>query len=92
VRHLKEGQARVEPIPLRLNIPELADQARGARAEIEVMDIDPLALEASVRYLGLIEAVGVGVEEMTDLDGQIDELISTPGIMADGVQIDEPKE
>ncbi len=92
VRHLKEGQARVEPIPLRLNIPELADQARGARAEIEVMDIDPLALEASVRYLGLIEAVGVGVEEMIDLDGQIDELISTPGIMADGVQIDEPKE
>ncbi len=92
VRHLKEGQARVEPIPLRLNIPELADQARGARAEIEVMDIDPLALEASVRYLGLIEAVGVGVEEMTDLDGQIDELISTPGIMADGVQIHEPKE
>jgi len=55
VRHLKEGQARVEPIPLRLSIPELAEQARGARAEVEVLDIDPLALEASVRYLGLID-------------------------------------
>jgi exoribonuclease-2 len=56
VRHLKEGQARVEEIPLRLNVPELSEQFRGARAEVEVLDIDFLSLEASVRYLGLIDS------------------------------------
>jgi exoribonuclease-2 len=56
VRHLKEGQARVEEIPLRLNVPELSEQARGARAEVEVLDIDFLSLEASVRYLGMIDS------------------------------------
>jgi exoribonuclease-2 len=56
VRHLKEGQARVEEIPLRLNVPELSEQLRGARAEVEVLDIDFLSLEASVRYLGLIDS------------------------------------
>ena len=56
VRHLKEGQARVEEIPLRLNVPELSEQVRGARAEVEVLDIDFLSLEASVRYLGMIDS------------------------------------
>jgi exoribonuclease-2 len=54
VRHLKDGQARVEEIPLRLSVPELAEQPRGARAEVEVIEVDFLALEASVRYLGLL--------------------------------------
>jgi exoribonuclease-2 len=46
----------VEEIPLRLSVPELAEQARGARAEVEVLEIDFLSLEASVRYLGVIES------------------------------------
>jgi exoribonuclease-2 len=37
-------------------VPELAEQARGARAEVEVLEIDFLSLEASVRYLGVIES------------------------------------
>jgi exoribonuclease-2 len=56
VRHLKEGQARVEDIPLRLSIPELSEQARAARAEVEVLDVDFLSLEASIRYLGMIDS------------------------------------
>jgi exoribonuclease-2 len=103
VRHLKEGQARVEPIPLRLNVPELADQVRGARAEVEVIDIDPLALEASVRYLGLIESVGTEdvPEEEQERQGECEEHeapigdISTPSITAadgDGAQAHESKE
>jgi exoribonuclease-2 len=72
VRHLKEGVARVEEIPLRLSVPELVDQARGARAEIEVLSIDLLALEAGVRYLGLINcSEDVKVQEEKDLDGDI---------------------
>jgi exoribonuclease-2 len=68
VRHLKEGQARVEEIPLRLSVPELAEQARGARAEIEVVDIDFLALVASVRYLGLIQSAAIENEELDEFD------------------------
>jgi exoribonuclease-2 len=72
VRHLKEGQARVEEIPLRLSVPELAEQARGARAEIEVVEIDFLTLVASVRYLGLIQSDGIGYEELDELE-ELDE-------------------
>lgn len=49
VRHLKEGMSRVEPIPLHLPIPELANQPRMTRAKIEVMDIDLLQLTAAAR-------------------------------------------
>jgi exoribonuclease II len=73
VRHLKEGQARVEEIPLRLSVPELAEQARGARAEIEVVEIDFLTLVASVRYLGLIQSDAIGHEELDELD-ELEEL------------------
>jgi exoribonuclease-2 len=68
VRHLKEGQARIEEIPLRLSIPELAEQARGARAEVEVVDIDFLTLVASVRYLGLIQSDSIGNEELDEFE------------------------
>ena len=71
VRHLKEGQARVEEIPLRLNVPELSEQVRGARAEVEVLDIDFLSLEASVRYLGMIDSAN-DAETLfqSDLEGE----------------------
>ena len=85
VRHLKDGQARVEPIPLPLTVPELADQVRGARAEVEVLDIDPLALEASVRYLGLVDAVGSDVEGVEDVE-------VAPAVIDGHVSVDEPKE
>lgn len=73
VRHIKEGQARVEEVPLRLNVPELAEQARGARAEIEVLEVDYLALEASVRYLGLIDS-GVDAEMIfqNEIDAEVE--------------------
>ncbi len=73
VRHLKEGQARVEAIPLRLMVPELAEQGRGARAEVEVIDIDFLSLEASVRYLGLLQPANVEDAD-SDLDSDNDEI------------------
>ncbi|NBV80615.1 MAG: hypothetical protein EBR64_02665 [Burkholderiaceae bacterium] len=43
--------SRLEPIPLHLPIPELANQARMARAKIEVMDIDLLQLTAAARLV-----------------------------------------
>jgi exoribonuclease-2 len=83
VRHLKEGQARVEEIPLRLSVPELAEQARGARAEIEVVDIDFLALVASVRYLGLIQSAAIENEELDEFEDSdnaqdVDSVVTVP--------------
>jgi exoribonuclease-2 len=75
VRHLKEGQARVEEIPLRLNVPELSEQARGARAEVEVSDIDFLSLETSVRYLGLIDS-GNDMEIVFQGDAEVQSEVS----------------
>ena len=72
VRHLKDGQARVEEIPLRLSVPELAEQPRGARAEVEVLEIDFLALEASVRYLGLLHPAEITAAD-NDAEDEQDE-------------------
>ena len=52
-RHLKEGMARIEPIPLHLPIPELAGHPRLTRAKIEIMEIDLLDLTAKARVLEL---------------------------------------
>jgi exoribonuclease-2 len=53
VRHLKEGMARLEPIPLHLPIPELAHHPRMTRAKIEIMEIDLIELSAKARLVGL---------------------------------------
>jgi exoribonuclease-2 len=52
-RHLKEGMARIEPIPLHLPIPELSGHPRLTRAKIEIMEIDFLDLSAKARVLEL---------------------------------------
>jgi len=52
-RHLKEGMARIEPIPLHLSLPELSSHARMTRAKIEIMEIDLLDLSAKARVLEL---------------------------------------
>lgn len=63
VRHLKEGQCRVESIPLRLTVPELAETMRGTQAEVEVLTIDLLNLEASLRYLGSLSQSSQDLDE-----------------------------
>lgn len=55
VRTLKEGQVRLEQVPLRLFIPELADKSRGLEVEVEIMDVHLLELTASVRVLEIFE-------------------------------------
>ena len=85
VRHLKDGQARVEEIPLRLSVPELAEQVRGARAEIEVLDIDFLALEASVRYLGLLHPAELNEDDIDDevADQAVDQAVISEEVVGD---------
>ena len=63
VRHLKDGQCRVENIPLRLHVPELSESARGTQAEVEILAVDLLNLEASLRYLGTLTDTVQAVDE-----------------------------
>lgn len=63
VRHLKEGMARVEPIPLHLPVPELAGHPRMTRAEVMISAVDLLQLSASVRVLAIETPEVVVVDE-----------------------------
>ena len=53
VRHLKEGMARVELIPLHLPVPELTGHPRMTKAEVIISDVDLLQLSAGVRVLAI---------------------------------------
>ena len=69
VRHLKEGMARAELIPLHLPIPELASHARMTRAMIEVSEVDLLQLTASTRVKEietLVDLVTLATPEIND--------------------------
>ena len=50
-RTLKDGQVRLEEIPLRIAVPELAQHARGLKVELEILGVDLLALDVAVRVI-----------------------------------------
>ena len=54
-RTLKDGMIRVETIPLRLIVPELATAKRGVSVEIEIVSTDLLNLNAGVRLIQMHE-------------------------------------
>ena len=62
VRVQKEGMVRVEPIPLRLFVPELQSAPRGARVEVEILELDLLMLTASVRVIQILETQSASIE------------------------------
>jgi len=70
VRHLKEGMARIEPIPLHLPIPELSSHPRLTRAKIEIMEIDLLDLSAKAR---MFEIEANPSETSTGVEGDLPE-------------------
>jgi len=76
----KEGMVRIEPIPLRLYVPELQNAPRGSRVELEVLSIDTLLLTASVRVVHLMESsfTGSNVEIEEEIIEPVIELINDP--------------
>lgn len=74
-RTLKEGQVRLELVPLRLFIPELSQKERGLEVDLEILEVDLLSLTASVRVIDVQETVSpesFSIKEVaegsTDLD------------------------
>jgi exoribonuclease-2 len=66
---VKGDLVRLEEIPLLLHVPGLGVHARGTRLLMEVMSLDELTVEASVRLLRVIDAPQVtGGADTTEAD------------------------
>ena len=75
---VKGDLVRLEEVPLLLHVPALGVHARGTRVLLDVMSIDELTIEASVRLLNVLDAPAVtsgegGEEE--DAEGGEDTLL-----------------
>ncbi|MBC8730347.1 ribonuclease catalytic domain-containing protein [Paraburkholderia sp. UCT2] len=74
---VKGDLVRLEEIPLLLHVPGLGVHARGTRLQMEVMSIDELTIEASVRLLHVLDAPTVtsGAEAEEGEDESEEELL-----------------
>jgi exoribonuclease II len=73
---VKDDLVRLEEIPLLLHVPALGVHARGTRLLMEVMSIDELTVEASVRMLHVLDAPTVtSGSEAEEADEGEEELI-----------------
>ncbi|WP_027213195.1 ribonuclease catalytic domain-containing protein [Burkholderia sp. WSM2232] len=74
---VKGDLVRLEEIPLLLHVPGLGVHARGTRLQMEVMSIDELTVEASVRLLHVLDAPTVtsGSEAEEADEGEDDEIV-----------------
>ncbi|KAF1029922.1 MAG: Exoribonuclease 2 [Burkholderia plantarii] len=70
---VKGDLVRFEEIPLLLHVPGLGVHARGTRVMLEVMTLDELTIEASVRLLHVLDAPTVTSGESADDEGEADE-------------------
>ncbi|WP_028231725.1 ribonuclease catalytic domain-containing protein [Paraburkholderia mimosarum] len=73
---VKDDLVRFEEVPLLIHVPALGVHARGTRVMMEVLSIDELTIEASVRMLRVLDApVVTGGEQAEDETGEDEELI-----------------
>ncbi|WOD17565.1 ribonuclease catalytic domain-containing protein [Paraburkholderia kirstenboschensis] len=70
---VKGDLVRLEEIPLLLHVPGLGVHARGTRLQMEVMSIDELTVEASVRLLHVLDAPTVTSGAEADEADEADE-------------------
>jgi len=70
---VKGDLVRLEEVPLLLHVPGLGVHARGTRLMLDVMSVDELTVEASVRLLNVIDAPTVtsGTEEEEEAEEEI---------------------
>ncbi|TAM54624.1 MAG: RNB domain-containing ribonuclease [Paraburkholderia sp.] len=78
---IKGDLLRLEEVPLLLHVPGLGVHARGTRIMLEVMGVDELTIEASVRPIRVLDAPGssnVAAEE----DEEDAEIVNAPDASA----------
>jgi exoribonuclease-2 len=76
---VKGDLVRLEEVPLLLHVPGLGVHARGTRVVLEVMSVDELTVEASVRPTRVLDApglaAGAGDELEAGEDEQLDDVV-----------------
>ncbi|CAB3804246.1 Exoribonuclease 2 [Paraburkholderia caffeinitolerans] len=70
---VKDDLVRFEEVPLLMHVPALGVHARGTRLMMEVLSIDELTIEASVRMLRVLDAPVVTSGEQAEDDTAEDE-------------------
>lgn len=68
---VKGDLVRLEEVPLLLHVLGLGVHARGTRVVLEVMSVDELTIEASVRPLRVLDAPGAAAQEEEEEDVEI---------------------
>ncbi len=68
---VKGDLVRLEEVPLLLHVPGLGVHARGTRVVLEVMSVDELTIEASVRPLRVLDAPGAAAQDEEEEDVEI---------------------
>ncbi|VCJ50216.1 ribonuclease II (RNB) family protein [Burkholderia pseudomallei] len=69
---VKGELVRLDEVPLLLHVPALGVHARGTRVLLDVMSVDELTIEASVRLLSVLDAPMVSSGEPADEDEDAD--------------------
>ena len=82
---VKEDLVRLEEIPLLLHVPALGTHARGTRVLLDVMSLDELTVEASVRFLQVLDAPAVASGDEAD-EAEEEELLEEAD---DGAEADD---
>ncbi|GAB6847618.1 MULTISPECIES: RNB domain-containing ribonuclease [Paraburkholderia] len=80
---VKGDLVRLEEIPLLLHVPALGVHARGTRLLLEVMSIDELTIEASVRMLRVLDAPTVTSGAEAEEESEDEELIEATDASAE---------
>ncbi len=79
-RTLKEGNVRLEEIPLRIFVPELSTQPRGVRVELEIVQTDLLELSASARVIKIYQDQVDSLQELEDEENPMSPTSSQPSL------------
>lgn len=69
---VKGELVRLDEVPLLLHVPALGVHARGTRVLLDVMSVDELTIEASVRLVSVLDAPMVSSGEPADEDQDAD--------------------
>lgn len=69
---VKGELVRLDEVPLLLHVPALGVHARGTRVLLDVMSVDELTIEASVRLVSMLDAPMVSSGEPADEDEDAD--------------------
>ncbi|WP_206951119.1 ribonuclease catalytic domain-containing protein [Trinickia acidisoli] len=79
---VKGDLVRLEEVPLLLHVPGLGVHARGTRIVLEVMSVDELTIEASVRPIRVLDAPGAASATAEDEEEEA-EVIDAPDTSAE---------